>query len=100
MHEREIRAFVKIAEIGRMDLAAKELGYSQPALSYQVKCLEQELRTRLFDRDTLGARLTAEGRAILPSAKAMLALFDGIRATVTGPVRHPLGRALVPVRSR
>ncbi|MEK8104590.1 LysR family transcriptional regulator [Micromonospora sp. M12] len=43
MHERELRAFVAIVEAGRMDYAATSLGYSQPAISYQIKCLEQQL---------------------------------------------------------
>lgn len=87
MNERELRAFVTIAETGRMDVAARTLGYSQPALSYQLKRLERELRTRLFERDSLGARLTAEGQSILPSAKAALALLDGIRAVARGSER-------------
>lgn len=81
MHERELRAFVLIAQTGRMDLAAKELGYSQPAISYQIKCLERALGVRLFLRSPGGARLTAEGQVILPSVKAALMLFDGIKST-------------------
>ncbi|MFE2445068.1 LysR family transcriptional regulator, partial [Streptomyces sp. NPDC059426] len=79
MHEREFRAFVSIAEIGRMDQAAKALGYSQPAISYQIKCLEQMLGTKLFTRDSTGAQLTREGRMILPSARAVLALIDSMK---------------------
>ncbi|MFB8237908.1 LysR family transcriptional regulator [Kitasatospora sp. NPDC089913] len=79
MHEREFRAFVSVAEFGRMDHAAKELGYSQPAISYQIKCLEQMLGTKLFTRDSNGAHLTREGRMILPSAKAVLTLIDSMK---------------------
>lgn len=100
MHEREFRAFVSIAEIGRMDMAARALGYSQPAISYQIKCLEQALGTKLFTRDPAGARLTREGSMILPSVRAVLALIDGIKeirradrgTPVTGlPARVPAG---------
>ncbi|MFF2144931.1 LysR family transcriptional regulator [Kitasatospora sp. NPDC058190] len=83
MHEREFRAFVSVAEIGRMDQAAKALGYSQPAISYQIKCLEQMLGAKLFDRDSTGARLTREGRMILPSAKAVLTLIDNMKGVCT-----------------
>ncbi|MFD8097869.1 LysR family transcriptional regulator [Streptomyces malaysiensis] len=79
MHEREFRAFVSIAEIGRMDEAAKALDYSQPAISYQIKCLEQSLGVRLFTRDSTGTQLTKAGRAILPSARAVLALIDDMK---------------------
>ena len=79
MNERELRAFVAVAEHGRMDLAAKALGYSQPALSYQIKCLEMNLGTRLFVRSTAGARLTSAGAVMLPSAQAVLTLMNGIK---------------------
>ena len=85
MHERELRAFALIAEIGRMDLAAKALGYSQPAISYQIKCLEQSLGTRLFTRDSTGARLTREGHMILPSVRALLVLIDNIKEATVRP---------------
>jgi DNA-binding transcriptional LysR family regulator len=96
MHEREFRAFVSIAEIGRMDLAAKALGYSQPAISYQIKCLEQSLGAKLFTRDSAGARLTREGHMILPSVRAVLMLIDSIKS-VGGlpnlPLTLPLPRS-------
>lgn len=85
MDERQFRAFVSIAEIGRMDLAAKALGYSQPAISYQIKCLETNLRARLFSREPGGARLTAAGQMLLPTARAVIMLFDSIRAISSGP---------------
>lgn len=82
MHERAFRAFVSIADLGRMDQAAKVLGYSQPAISYQIKCLEQSLGTELFVRNSTGARLTPAGRMILPSARAVLVLYDSIKSVV------------------
>lgn len=85
MNERELRAFALIAEIGRMDLAAKALGYSQPAISYQIRCLEQALGVRLFTRDSTGARLTREGQMILPSVRALLVLMDNIKFATDRP---------------
>jgi len=79
MHERELRAFVSIAHIGRMDLAAKALGYSQPAISYQIKCLELALGMTLFTRDSTGAKLTNAGHMILPTVRAVLVLLDSIK---------------------
>ncbi|MBP2405823.1 LysR family transcriptional regulator [Streptomyces syringium] len=79
MLERELRAFISTAEIGRMDRAAKMLGYSQPAVSYQIRCLEQTLGAKLFVRGSAGARLTPEGRMILPSARAVLTLIDSMK---------------------
>jgi DNA-binding transcriptional LysR family regulator len=82
MDERELRAFLFVATTGRMDLAAKALGYSQPAISYQVKCLEQALGLRLFTRNSTGARLTREGHMILPAVRAAVMLIGEIRNAV------------------
>ncbi|RZU51354.1 regulatory helix-turn-helix LysR family protein [Krasilnikovia cinnamomea] len=90
MHERELRAFVATVEAGRMDRAAKALGYSQPAISYQINCLEQELGTRLFVRHPDGAQLTREGAMVLPAARAVLSLVDGIRDAAAQQSRTPV----------
>jgi DNA-binding transcriptional LysR family regulator len=90
MHERELRAFVAIIEAGRMDHAAKVLGYSQPAISYQIKCLEQELGARLFLRHPDGVQLTREGEMVLPAVRAVLSLVDGIKDLTTQRGRAPV----------
>ena len=103
MHEREFRAFVLIAETGRMDVAARQLGYSQPAITYQIKRLEQSLGFKLFTRHPNGARLTGDGRMILPSVRAVLTLIDGIRdpygmrSRTGGEQSRPGGSALSAV---
>lgn len=83
MNERELQAFVSVAQQGRMDLAAASLGYSQPAVSYQIKCLEQTLSTRLFARNCTGAVLTRTGALMLPSAQAVLVLMAGIKTATS-----------------
>jgi DNA-binding transcriptional LysR family regulator len=83
MNERELQAFVSVAQLGRMDLAARSLGYSQPAVSYQIKCLEMNLGTRLFARNCTGATLTRTGTLMLPSAQAVLVLMDGIKSAAS-----------------
>ncbi|MEU5228288.1 LysR family transcriptional regulator [Streptomyces anulatus] len=90
MQERELRAFVAIAEIGRMDLAAKKLGYSQPAISYQIICLERSLGIKLFTRSSGGTTLTREGHTILPTARATLMLIDNIKKECLELGRTPL----------
>ncbi|MFI8437988.1 LysR family transcriptional regulator [Streptomyces sp. NPDC079020] len=62
-----------------MDAAARQLGYSQPAITYQIKCLERSLGFKLFTRHPSGARLTGDGRMILSSAQAVVMLIDNIR---------------------
>ncbi len=85
MHERELRAFVLVADSGRIDQAATELGHSQPAVSYQIRCLEQDLGMKLFIRNAAGLRLTPEGAMVLPTVRAILALIEGIRG-IPAPV--------------
>lgn len=82
MNERELRAFVLSAQVGRMDVAAKALGYTQPAISYQIRCLEQSLGVKLFIRDSTGVRLTREGQMLLPSARALLLLMESIKTSI------------------
>ncbi|GGM40425.1 hypothetical protein GCM10012275_09240 [Longimycelium tulufanense] len=87
MHERELRTFVRIAELGRMDLAARALGYSQPAISYHVRSLERALGVRLFRREAAGSRPTPEAERLLPWARAALRLFDLMRSSADGKRR-------------
>lgn len=61
MEMRQIISFLKIAQLGGFSRAAEELGYSQSALTVQIRLLEQELGTRLFDRIGRQVSLTSSG---------------------------------------
>jgi DNA-binding transcriptional LysR family regulator len=50
MELREIAAFIQVAQLKSFSKAAKQLGYSQAAVTIQIKQLEQELNVHLFDR--------------------------------------------------
>ena len=77
----EIEAFVSIARLGGFARAAESLHRSQPAISRRIEMLEEQLRTRLFERVRGGVVLTEAGRAFLPYAEAVLAsLKDGTEA--------------------
>ena len=66
--------------MGHMSRAAKEQGVAQPSLSKAIRLLEEELGTRLFDRDGRSVRLNAAGKAFLPHVeRALGALDDGRR---------------------
>jgi DNA-binding transcriptional LysR family regulator len=74
----QIRHFVVAAEYGKLTLAAERLFITQPALSRQLKALEQELGAKLFDRER-GSRqlsLTYAGETFLEQAKVVLAQVD------------------------
>jgi DNA-binding transcriptional LysR family regulator len=64
--------FVRVAELGSLSAAARELGVSQPAVSQQIAGLERHLRTRLFYRTTRKLALTATGETYLGRARQIL----------------------------
>ncbi|HET7799873.1 MAG TPA: LysR family transcriptional regulator [Humibacillus xanthopallidus] len=72
--QRHLRAFIAVAETGSVSRAATHLGYSQPAVTQQIRHMEAELGVPLFDRDSLPLRLTPEGRERLIVAEAIVML--------------------------
>ncbi|MCM2493227.1 LysR family transcriptional regulator [Burkholderia glumae] len=63
---RELRAFVTVAQAGNFTRAAARLHLSQPALTVQIRRLEQTVGARLFDRNSRSVALTQTGRELLP----------------------------------
>jgi DNA-binding transcriptional LysR family regulator len=73
---RDLRSFVAVAHQRNFSRAAETLHVSQPALSEQIRRLEDELGAVLFERTSRGATLTDAGAAFLPQARAVLAQAD------------------------
>lgn len=73
MDLRRLRTFVAVAELGSVSKAALRLHITQPALSRQIRDLQQELGLRLFDRIGRGLVLTAEGEQLLGDFRGLLA---------------------------
>jgi DNA-binding transcriptional LysR family regulator len=86
--------FVKIVEAGSMSAAAGLVHLTQPALSRNLKLLEEELAAQLFERRGRGLVLTAAGRALLPRARSLLAQAS----TMTKEVERVVGRRYFDVR--
>jgi DNA-binding transcriptional LysR family regulator len=72
MNTEQLRAFVQVAREGRLTVAARQLGMSQPGLSRQLQALEKELGVRLLLRTPGGAVLTDAGERFLPHARRAL----------------------------
>ncbi|CAE6798185.1 LysR family transcriptional regulator [Paraburkholderia nemoris] len=63
---RDIRAFIAVAQTGSFTRAATRLHLSQPALTVQIRRLEETVGLRLFDRNSRNVALTPTGRELLP----------------------------------
>lgn len=69
---RQLRYFVEIADSGSFSAAAERLFVAQSALSRQIKELETQLHTPLFERTARQPRLTLAGAAFYPRARNLL----------------------------
>lgn len=72
MELRHLRYFVAVAEEENVTRAASRLHVSQPALSRQIRDLEEELNLELFLRRSRSLRLTEAGRVFLEETRAVL----------------------------
>jgi len=75
----QLRTFAAVAELGHLTRAAERLHVSQPAVSAQIKALEDELGAPLFDRGSAGMTLTAAGSKLLPFASRVLGAASDLR---------------------
>lgn len=75
MEIRNLITFVRIAEVQNFSKSAEQLGYSQSAVTMQIKQLEDELHTQLFERIGKQVRLTQAGERLLPYALDILNLI-------------------------
>jgi DNA-binding transcriptional LysR family regulator len=72
MELRHLRYFAAVAQELNFTRAAERLRVAQPALSRQIRDLENELGVQLLDRNRRSVRLTAAGQAFLTEAEALL----------------------------
>lgn len=101
----QLRSFAAVAEVGHLTRAAEKLHISQPALSAQIKALEDELGVALFERTSSGMSLTAGGERLLTEAEKVLAAAQALRneaRTLQGGVvgKASVGTILEPGLSR
>ena len=80
MEFNRLKSFAAVAEAGHLTRAAEKLHISQPALSAQIKALEDELDLPLFERTPVGMTLTPAGRRLLTEAEKVLAAAQALQA--------------------
>ena len=79
----QLRTLIHVADLGSLSKAADRIGIAQPALSRQIRMLEEELSVRLFTRHGRGMVLTEKGREILEHATRVMTELEEIRATAS-----------------
>ena len=79
MRTEQLEYVAAIARLGSFRSAAEQLHISQPALSETVRKLERELGVDLLDRHRSGARVSEEGRELLPHISNVLDAVDVLR---------------------
>lgn len=80
---RKLRYFVAVADRLHFGRAAEDLHIAQPALSRQIRALEQDLGASLFTRDSHGVELTDAGRQLLDDAGPLLASVRAVQRRVS-----------------
>lgn len=95
----QLRTLIHVAELGSLSKAADRLHVAQPALSRQIRLLEEELGVRLFDRHGRGMTVTDQGRDVLRHALRVMAGLEEIRSTVSdadAPLRGHVSIGMPP----
>jgi LysR family nitrogen assimilation transcriptional regulator len=94
---RRLRYFVAVAEFGSVTRAAAELRIAQPALSHQIRLLEDELGGELFTRGPRGVRLTELGDKLLEESRVLLDNLKALRERLRDGANDPEGFVVIGV---
>ncbi|MDX3659588.1 LysR family transcriptional regulator [Streptomyces sp. ID05-26A] len=82
MDFKQLKALVTVVEVGSVTRAAELLHLVQPAVTRQIRALEQELGVELFERTRQGMRPTAAGVSLAERARRALTEIDRARAEI------------------
>jgi LysR family transcriptional regulator, low CO2-responsive transcriptional regulator len=91
----QIRNFYEVAVHRSFTLAAEKLFRTQPAISTQVRMLEEELGEKLFDRIGKKVCLTQAGELLFGYAERLLRLHDEAKLAITELNASPRGKILI-----
>lgn len=88
-------SFLTVVSKGSFSAAAKSLGISQPAVSFQVQAMEKYLGVSLFVRSGQKLKLTPEGESALSYARKISDNLSGLRAEIDGLRDHVSGTLVI-----
>lgn len=91
----QLRTFMEVSRLRSFSRAAEKLMVTQPAISAQIRTLENEVGARLFDRDGGKVTFTAAGKVFEPFAEHCLQCHNHIMVTVGELHRTPRGEISV-----
>lgn len=103
MDIKNLATFLRVADLGGFTRAASELGYSQSTVSFQIKQLEEEIGTPLFERVRHTVTLTERGREVLMYAQQITKLEKEMKMSASeelpaaGLVRLTAPSSLAPI---
>ncbi|MFI6448727.1 LysR family transcriptional regulator [Kitasatospora sp. NPDC050543] len=92
---RHIKTFHEVVRAGSYSAAARELGYTQPAITQQMKALERSVGVPLFARAGRGLKLTEAGEALARHAEVILGSLSAAQQQLTALARLRAGRVRV-----
>ncbi|MGO4754119.1 LysR family transcriptional regulator, partial [Streptomyces sp. 2MCAF27] len=88
---RHIKTFHEVVRVGSYSAAARSLGYTQPAITQQMKALEREVGSPLFVRVGRGMRLTEAGETLARHADVILDSISAARQQLNAITRLRAG---------
>lgn len=95
----DLNLFTRIAQLGSISAAARDLGMTPAGASARLASFERQLGTRLLHRTTRMATLTEDGQAFLPHAEHLRDAFEVARAALGGRQAAPHGTLRVAAPS-
>lgn len=99
MDLRQLRYFVKVVECGNITRASEAVHIAQPAISQQMRNLEQDMGMLLLERSVHGVRPTAAGLTLYRHAVELLRQADGTRELLRQDAEFPQGKVAIGMPS-
>lgn len=91
----QLRTLIQVAKLGSLSKAADRVRIAQPALSRQIRMLEEELDAKLFERHGRGMVITEPGHQVLAHAVRIMAGIEELRAELAERTPLLTGRVVI-----